>query len=126
MKVLFLVTYEKATLILFIKDDYRGELWLLRCISDFPTSDELNTALTGDAGSTCELKESVTQCKQNSSSLEDVRFSRKLLPSSSFFFPPITFREFFLFLQEMFFYVFHLKILFLRQHRLHELLLTRC
>jgi len=108
LKVLFLLAYEKATLILFIKEDYRRELWLLRCINGFPTADKLDTALTEEAASMCILKENVTQCKQNSSHLEDLRFLRKIFLSSSFFFLPIIFREFFFFLQEMFFDVSHL------------------
>lgn len=44
---------------------------------------------------------------QNSYSLEDLR-SSKQLPGSSFFLPPMTFREFVLFVQKKVFAGFHL------------------
>lgn len=94
----------EKTLILFIKAVYRGDLKLLGCISAFPASDDLSTALRKLPVHGVP-KESVTQCKQNSYSLEDLRFSKNF-PNSSFFLPPMNFREFVLFVQEMVFAVF--------------------
>lgn len=95
------------------------------CKNDFPASNKLNTALTKEITSACILEESVSQCKQNSLSSEDIEIFTKTPPQQLFFI--IFFHHFLRFFSFSFkecFLMFFIFILFLKQHRLHQLLLT--
>lgn len=92
----------KKTLILFIEAVYRGELRLLRCISDFPASDDLR-----------KLPVHVSSRKVSLSVSRILTAWRiwdflKNLSGSSVFLPSMTFREFILFVREKVFAVCHL------------------